>query len=151
MGGFRDCGVPGGLFGAGLTGLACLRCSDLVTVRGWPAVSWRGACGGQVGEGLASPAAGPGREAGRGAAGVVVLAEVPCDQDALVADGQQAGQPEHERCQAREPAPAAGDVVAGRVLGGGEGPLGAGAPGVGPPVRCRWVVVLLAGLGKAPG
>ena len=61
MGGFRDCGVPGGLFGAGPAGLACLSCGDLVTVRGSPAVSWRGACGGQVGEGLAAPAAGAGR------------------------------------------------------------------------------------------
>src|SRR5712691_10846704 len=105
-----------------------LSCGDLVTVPGSPAVSRRGACGGQVGEGLAAPAAGPGRQAGRGASGVVVLAGVPGDQDPLVADGQQAGEPERERGQAGEPGPAAGDVVAGGVLGGGEGPFGAGAP-----------------------
>ena len=119
---------------AGSAGLACLSCGDLVLALGSPAVSGRGACGGQVGEGLAASAAGPGRQAGRGAAGVVVLAGVPGDQDALVADDEQAGEPEGERGQAREAAPAAGDVVGGRVLGGGEGPFGAGAPGVGPPV-----------------
>src|SRR5712664_1392756 len=44
------------------------------------------------------------------------------------------------------PAPAAADVVAGGVLGGGEGPLGGGAPGVGVPVRLGGVVVFLRGL-----
>src|SRR5947208_9520230 len=102
-----------------------------------------GRCGGG-GEGLAAPAAGPGWQAGCGAAGGVGLAGVPGFQDALVADGQQAGEPEHDRGQAREPGPAAGDVVAGRVLGGGEGPLGAGAPGVGLAVFPGRVVVLLA-------
>src|SRR6266498_1638787 len=85
-------------------------------VRGLPAGSGRGACGGQVGEGLAAPAAGPGWQAGCGAAGVVGLAGGPGVQDSLVADGQQAGEPEHDRGQAGEPGPAAGDVVAGGVL-----------------------------------
>src|SRR4030081_683039 len=106
---------------AGPAGLACLSCGDLVLALGSPAVSGRGACGGQVGEGLAVSAAGPGRQAGRSAAGCCVVAG-------------RAGGREGERGQRHEAAPAAGDVVAGRVLGGGEGPFGAGAPGVGPPV-----------------
>src|SRR5258705_12857583 len=56
-------------------------------------------------EGLAAPAAGSGRQAGRSAAGVVVLAGGPGVKDALGADGQQAGEPEHEGGQAREPGP----------------------------------------------
>jgi hypothetical protein len=75
------------------------------------------------------------RVSGGGAAGVVGLAGVPGGQDALVADGEQAGELEHDRGEAREPGPAVGDVVGGGVLGGGEGPFGAGAAGVGPPVR----------------
>src|SRR5437762_10337643 len=101
---------------AGSAGLACLGCGDLVLVLGSPAVSGRGACGGQVGAGLAASAAGRGRQAGRGAAGVVVLAGVPGAQAALVADDGQAGEPEGERGQGREAAPAAGDGVGGRVL-----------------------------------
>ncbi len=66
----------------------------LVTAAGWVAPGlWR-CCGGQAGEGLAAPAAGFRGQAGCGAAGVVGLACVPGGQDALVADGQQAGEPE---------------------------------------------------------
>jgi len=107
--------------------------------------------GGQAGEGLASSAAGFGGQAGRGAAGIVGLAGVPGGQDALVADGEQAGEPERDRGQAREPGPAVGDVVGGGVLDGGEGPFGAGAAGVGLAVRGGGVVVFLRGFGKAPG
>src|SRR2546429_2283806 len=123
---------------AGPAGLACLSCGDLVLALGSPAVSGRGACGGQVGEGLAVSAAGPGRQAGRGAAGVVVLAGVPGDQDALGAGDEQAGEPEGERGQAHEAAPAAGGGVGGRGLWGGGGPFGARGPGGGPPgLPCR--------------
>src|SRR6516225_512798 len=108
---------------------------------------WRRCGGGEAGAGLAAPAAGPGREAGCGAAGVVGLAGVPGGQDALVADGEQAGEPEHQRGQAHQAGPAAGDVVAGRVFGGGEGSLGAGAPGVGLAVLLGGVVVFLPGFG----
>jgi hypothetical protein len=52
-------------------------------------------------------------------------------EDVLVAGGEQAGEPEVERGQAHEAAPAAGNVVAGGVLDGGEGALGGGAPVVG--------------------
>jgi hypothetical protein len=106
-----------------------------VAAAGWVAPGlWR-RCGGQAGEGLAAPAPGSGGQAGGGTAGVVVLAGVPGGQDALVADGEQAGEPEGEQGQAHDPRPAAGDVVGGGVFGGGEGPLGAGAPGVGLAVR----------------
>jgi hypothetical protein len=113
--------------------------------RGWPRRLWR--AGGEAGEGLAASLAGFRREPGGGPAGVVGLAGVEGGEDALVADGEQAGQPERDRGQAREAAPAAGDAGGGGVLDGGEGPLGAGAPGVGTPVRRGWVVVFLAGLG----
>ena len=90
-----------------------------VTAAGWVAPGlWR-RCGGQAGECLAASAPGFRGQAGRGAAGVAGLAGVPGGQDALIAGGQQAGEPEHEGCQAREPGPATGDVVAGGVLGGG--------------------------------
>ena len=88
-----------------------------------------------------------GRPSG-GSAGVVGLAGVVGVQDALVADGQQAGDPQGERGQARQAAPAAGDAGGGGVLDGGEGALGAGAPGVGAPVRWGRVVVFLPGLGR---
>ena len=78
----------------------CLGCDGLVAVLGSPAGSRRGACGGQVGEGLAAPAAGAGRQAGRGAAGVVGLAGGPGVKDPLVAHDEQAGEPEHEGGQA---------------------------------------------------
>ena len=57
------------------------------------------------------------------------LAGVPGVEDALVAEGEQAGQPQGERGRPVDPAPAAGDGGGG-VLDGGEGPLGAG------PVAC---------------
>src|SRR5207302_5382494 len=48
-----------------------------VMAAGWVAAGlWR-RCGGQAGEGLAAPPPGFGGRAGRGAAGVVVLAGVP--------------------------------------------------------------------------
>jgi hypothetical protein len=61
---------------------------------------WRRRGGGEGGEGLAAPMPGPGGQAGGGAAGIVFLAGAPGGEDALVADGGQAGEPEHERCQA---------------------------------------------------
>src|ERR1017187_3622619 len=94
-----------------------------------PGLLWR--AGGEAGEGLAAALPGFRREAGGCAPVVVGLADVPGAEDALVADGEQAGQPQGERGQAREAAPAAGDAGGGGVLDGGEGPLGAGAPGVG--------------------
>src|SRR5215831_17480939 len=48
---------------------------------------WRGGGG-------AAFAVGAGWEAGGGAAGVVVLAGLECGQDAVVADGEQAGYPQ---------------------------------------------------------
>ncbi len=95
-----------------------------------PAGLWRG--GGEAGECCAPPAfAGFGREPGGCALVAVGLADVPGAEDALVADGDQAADPQGERGQARQAAPAAGDAGGGGVLDGGEGPLGAGAPGVG--------------------
>jgi len=79
------------------------------------------------------------------------LAGVPGGEDALVADREQAGEPQGERGDAGQAAPAAGDAGGGGVLDGGEGALGAGAPRVGAAVGRGWVVVFLAGLGKAPG
>src|SRR5262249_2618323 len=60
-----------------------------------------------AGGGLAASAF-PGfrREPGRGPPGGLGLAGVPGGGDALVADGEQAGEPEHEGCQAHEPGPA---------------------------------------------
>ena len=105
---------------------------------------WRS--GRERGEAGAAPPAGFRREAGGGAAGVVFLVCVPGGEDALVADGQCAGEPEGKRGQSHEPDPAAGDVVAGGVLEGGVGAFGAGAPGVrAAPVRRR-IVVFLPGL-----
>ena len=109
--------------------------------RRWPRDGWRQGYGGAAVARLARVLRRRRRVfGGRPAAArraLPCLAGVPGGQDALVADGEQAGQPEHERCQAHEPGPAAGDVVGGGVLGGGEGSLGAGAPGVGLPVL-RW-------------
>ena len=53
---------------------------------------WR--AGGEAGEGLAAPLAGFRREPGGGPARVLLLAGVPGGEDALVADGEQAGQPQ---------------------------------------------------------
>src|SRR6516162_3655936 len=108
---------------------------------------WRRCGGGEAGAGCAAPTAGFGRQAGCGAAGGGGLAGVEGGQDALVAEGQQAGEPEHEGSRAHQPGPEAGGVVAGGVLGGGEGPLGAGAPGVGPPLCLGGVVLFLPGFG----
>ena len=110
---------------------------------------WRG--GGEHGEGFAALFAGSGREPGGGSARVVGLTGVPGAEDALVADGVQAGEPECEWCEAHEAAPAAADGVGGRVFDGGEGAFGAGAPGVGAAVRCGWVVVFLLRFGCGGG
>ena len=109
---------------------------------------WLWRRGGELARAGAPAFAGSGRQAGCGAAGVVLLAGVPGGQDALVADGEQAGEPERERGQAHEAAPAAGDVVAGGVLDGGEGSFGAGAAGVGAAPGRGGVVVFLPGLGR---
>src|ERR1035441_7589488 len=107
--------------------------------------------GGEAGEGLAAALADFGREAGGGPLVAVGLADVPGAEDALVADAEEAGQPQRERGYAREAAPAAGDAGGGGVLDGGEGPLGAGAPCVGAAVLGGGVVVLLPGLGRDLG
>ena len=88
--------------------------------RGLPVGCWLGLgrCGGggEAGEGLAAAVPGFGGQAGCGAAGVVGLAGVPGGQDALVADGEQEGEPERERGQAREPVqPRAMLLVAGSL------------------------------------
>jgi hypothetical protein len=72
-------------------------------------------------------------------------------QDALVADCQQAGDPQGERGQAHESAPAAGDAGGGAVFDGGVEAFGGGAPPVGPPPLWRGVVVLLPGFGRDLG
>ena len=128
----------------------------VVSVAGWAGSGWGafgGSCrawlwrgGGEAREGCAAPFAGSGREPGGGASVVFGLPGVPGVQDALVADCLQAGQPQGERGQARQAAPAAGDVAGSGVLDRGEGALGAGAAGVGAAVRRGWVVVFLAGL-----
>src|SRR6266568_1686666 len=107
--------------------------------------------GGELGEAGAAPFAGAGRQPGGGAAGVVVLAGVVGGEDALVADCQQAGDPECERGQAREAAPAAGDAGGGGVLDGGVDALGGGAPPVGPPPLRRRVVVFWRVLAATSG
>ena len=53
-----------------------------------------GTAGGELGEAGAALVAGAGRQAGGGAPGVVLLPGVECVQDALVADCQQAGDPQ---------------------------------------------------------
>src|ERR1019366_4176304 len=105
-------------------------------------------CCHKAGQGSAAPAAGPGREAGGGAAGVVFLASVPWGGDARVAGDGQAGGEQQPGGQAHDPAPAAGDVVGGGVLEGGEDAFGAGAPVIGAAVRGGGVVVFLRGLGQ---
>src|ERR1022692_1677710 len=118
------------------------RCAACARGRAW--LWWRGC---EAGEGFAAPAACSGREPGLCSLGVLVLADVVGGQDALVADGEQAGGEERDRGESHEAAPAAADVVGGGVFGGGEGPLGGGAAGVGPAVRGGGVVVFLRGLG----
>src|ERR1017187_139696 len=100
---------------------------------GWPwaGVAWwlRGR-GGEAGEGCAASAAGAGRESCGGALGVAGLAGGPGGHDPLGAGDEQGRGEQGDGCQAHEAAPAAGNVVAGGVFGGGEGPLGGGAAGV---------------------
>jgi len=73
---------------AGVGGRAAARC--------WAEWLWRRVA--EVGEGCAPAAfSGSGREPGGGAAGVVVLPGVVDGEDALVADGEQAGDPQGER------------------------------------------------------
>jgi len=98
-----------------------------------------------------APAPAPGfrGQALGGAALVFFLPGVPGVQDALVADDEQCRGEQHQRGQAHEAAPAAGDVVGGGVLGGGEAAFGAGAAGVGAAVRGGGVVVFLRGLGES--
>jgi hypothetical protein len=79
---------------------------------------WRG---GERGETLAVLLAGFRRQAEPGPARGLGPAGVERGEDALIADGQQAGDPQGERGQARQPAPAAGDAGGCRVLDGGEG------------------------------
>jgi hypothetical protein len=94
---------------------------------------------------------GAGRQAGRGAADVFGLPDIPGCDDALVAGGEQAGDPQGERGQSGQAAPAAGDAGGGGVFDGGERPLGGGAPLVGLPPGGRRVVVLLPGFGRDRG
>src|SRR6266566_551832 len=88
-----------------------------LAARGVPVPLWGG--GSEVGEGCAAPAAGVGRQPGRGSLGVFGLADGVGAGDALVADDEQAGGEQGDRGEAHEPAPAAGDVVGGGVFGGG--------------------------------
>src|ERR1035438_9843053 len=74
----------------------------------FPGLLWR--AGGEAGEGLAAALADFGREAGGGPLVAVGLADVPGAEEALVADAEEAGQPQRERGYAREAAPAAGDA-----------------------------------------
>jgi hypothetical protein len=64
-------------------------------------------------------------QAGRGAALVFGLPGVPGVQDPLVAGDEHGRGEQREGCQSHEAAPAAADVVAGGVRGGGEAALGA--------------------------
>ena len=57
--------------------------------------------------------------AGGGPVSVLGLACVVGGQDALVADDEQAAGEQRDRGQSHQAAPAAADVVAGGVLGGG--------------------------------
>src|SRR5262249_28058516 len=66
-----------------------------------------------------------------GAALVFLLPGVPGGQDALVAGDQQGGGEQHQRGQAHEPAPAAGDVAGGGGFGGGGAAVGGGGGGGG--------------------
>jgi len=86
--------LPGG---GGCGGGGCGGGGWWVYVWVWAAGSGRSCGGGEAGEGLAALAPGFGGQAGGGAAGVVGLAGVPGVKDPLVADGQQAGEPEHDR------------------------------------------------------
>jgi hypothetical protein len=66
---------------------------------------------------------------------VVFLPLFPGVQGALVAHDHEAGEPEHERGDARQADPAAVDAVDGGVFDGGVEPFGGGAPAVGDPPR----------------
>src|SRR5450755_1934815 len=127
---------------------ACSRCwaGVFVVVRG-AGYGLRRCCD-KAGQGFAAPAAGPRGEAGGGAAGVVVLASVPCGGGGRVVGDGQAGGEQHPGCQAHDAAPAAGGVAGGGVFEGGEDAFGAGAPVIGAAVRGGGVVVFLRGLGQ---
>jgi hypothetical protein len=109
--------------GRGIAGLAgcfaglirgsrlCAPClGRVVPVSGLPVAGWlRGSSGRAGGEGGAAAASScSGREPGGCAAGVVVLAGVPCGEDPLVAVGEQACGDEQQRGQAHQAVPAAG-------------------------------------------
>src|SRR6266498_4821645 len=82
-------GLPGWAdAGAARAACDCVQRCRVAAHGGAAARLWRG--GGEAGERLAAPLAGFWREAGCGAAGVLVLAGVECGEDALVADGEQA-------------------------------------------------------------
>src|SRR6516162_3808788 len=138
------CAAASGSGLAGPPGLALGGCPG-GRAAGGAAWLW-GRCGWRRERGPAF-AAGFRRDAGGGAAVVFGLPVVVGGEDALVADGEGAGKPEHGGRQAHEPAPAAGDAGGGGVFDGGEGALGAGAPGVGAAPGWRGVVVFLPGLG----
>ena len=79
--------------------------------------SWLWRTGGEAGQCGAPPPAGLRREPGGGAAGVAGLAGVPGGEDALVADGEQAGKPERERVRpVSRHQPRAMLVVAGSLM-----------------------------------
>jgi hypothetical protein len=124
----------------------CRRC--LVRGGGGGLARCSGWSGGEAGEGLAPAFAGFGWQAVCRAAGGFRLPRVPGAEDALVADDEQRGGEQHEGCQAHEAAPAAADVVAGGVLGGGEPAFGAGAPVAGAAPGGGGVVVFLRGFGE---
>ena len=91
-----------GLFPGGLRALPARvswwELMGAVLAGGFGACWWLLGCwwlwpGGELGVGGAAAFAGAGRHAGSGTAGVVLLAVVPGGEDALVADGEQAGDP----------------------------------------------------------
>src|SRR6266498_1937570 len=90
-----------------LAGLVCLA-GRMPGLRGLPVTVFSAAGWLRTGE----PLPGYWREAGCGAAGVLVLAGVECGEDALVADGEQAGGEQRDRGQSHEPAPAAAEAYA---------------------------------------
>ena len=102
--------------------------------------------GGQVAQGATASPAGSGWEPGGLPAGLVGLAGVVGGEDPVVAHDEQAGDGQGDRGRSQQSAPAAADVVAGGVFGGGEGAFGGAASRVGDAVRVGGVVVPLRGL-----
>ena len=97
--------------------------------------TWPRRGGGEHGEGF--PAAAPGFGARGGSARVLGLAGVPGGEDALVTDDEQDRGEQHERGQAQQAAPAAGNVVVAGSLAAAKPRSAPVRPGVGAAVRGR--------------